>query len=191
MPEFHDTYYRAVKDCHDHHMRSKTFSGQFLRLHLHQIKELIDQNGYKRVLDYGCGKATAYRSPVPGTDKSIEEYWGAKVTLFDPCYPEHSLRPSDTFDLVLAVQVLCWVPQPALPQVIDDLYHYTVGGIYVAEKIGPVKKQILRDQSLAPRYSAVEWIQALRRPQLDKRHCMFAACYQEPGHLRIELNEVQ
>lgn len=186
-----DYYDRAVADCTAHHASSKTFSGAFLRRHIHQLRELIDVENLKTVLDYGCGKALEYTRPVTGTDKLPETYWGAKVTLFDPCVPQYAARPQGTFDLVIGLQVLCWVPRPALAAVIDDMYAYANKGIYISEQIGNVKKNILRDQGLTAQGSSVEqWHELVRRPGNGK-FCVFADSHQSPGYVQVNLTRLQ
>lgn len=163
-------YEQCLNDCKLHHESSKTFSGKLLRPHAPFIKEIIDRLGCESILDYGCGKGSQYQwvshgegASIPG-GMTIEEYWGIPVTKYDPAYEPFAEKPKGTFDLVLCTHTLGSIPMVDLPWVIDELYAYADKALYVAEKIGPIKKTAIKRRGLcAVNWQAKDWTRALHR----------------------------
>lgn len=142
-----------------HH--GKQFTGKFLRPHAAFIKEIIDRLGVKSILDYGCGKGHQYEWVIPSTGQTIEEFWGVKVTKYDPAYPPFAREPEGTFDLVICTQVLGVIPIPDHGWVIDRLYALANKAIYVSERLGEARKEV-GDPSLRPfDYNEGDWLKAL------------------------------
>jgi hypothetical protein len=162
-------YARALDECSRHHATSKTYSGKFLRPHAPFIKAIIDRLGCTSVLDYGCGKGEQYTwighegSAIPA-GMTIEEYWGVVVTRYDPAYPPFSAEPVGQFDLVLCTHTLGSIPTHDLPWVVDRLHSLATKAVYVAEKIGEVRKQVISQPEGFPRgWTHADWKRALRR----------------------------
>lgn len=173
-------YNDCLADCRRHHESSKTFSGKLLRPHAPFIKEIIDRLGCKSVLDYGCGKGEQYRwvshggtASIPG-GMTIEEYWGVPVIKYDPAYGPYAAKPEGQFDLVVCTHTLGSIPLQDLKWVIDEMYGYAKKALYVAEKIGPIKKNVLsRRYVCAVDWQVEDWRKALKR---DSRiECTLAA----------------
>ena len=170
-PNFGPEYFAALAEATAHHASSKTYSGKFLRPHAPVIRELIDTFGIRSILDYGAGKGAQYDwVSHGGPDQSIpagqtlETFWGVKVTKFDPAWPPFAQRPSGRFDLVLCTHVLGSIPVLSLPEVVTDLYGYARVAVYVAEKIGPVRKRVFSEPGKFPRgWTRHDWSNALRR----------------------------
>jgi hypothetical protein len=163
-------YARALEECKRHHATSKTFSGKFLRPHAPFIKEIIDRLGCQSVLDYGCGKGEQYTWISHGGDASIpegmtlEQYWGVPVTRYDPAYPPFAAEPMGQFDLVLCTHTLGSIPTKDLPWVVDRLHSLAGKALYVAEKIGEVRKQVISQPEGFPRgWTHADWKRALQR----------------------------
>lgn len=153
---FSDMYRLCIDECTAHHKRSKTFSGSLVLPHLHDIKSLVSEYGVRRILDYGCGKGVQY-----GGENCAEKYWGVPVTKYDPCVDIYSKRPDrHDFDLVICSHVMVWLPTADVETVKRDMSSYTghAGVVYVVNRLGPVKKNILSNPSKCPRdWSADDW----------------------------------
>lgn len=169
MAEFSPAYHRALTEAQQHHASNKTYSGKFLRPHAPFVRELIEATGAQSILDYGCGKGRQYEWISHGEDASIpkgmtiEGYWGVPVTKFDPAYPPFAARPDRQFDLVICTHVLGSIPLADLPTVIEEIYDYAKHGVYIAEKLGPVQKQVFSEPDTFPRgWTRARWEQALR-----------------------------
>jgi hypothetical protein len=157
-------YGACIEDCRRHHASSKTFSGRFLRPHAPFIGEVISRLGCETVLDYGAGKGLQYEWINPETGRTIEQDWGVQVHKYDPAWPPFAAKPEGPFDLVICTHVLGSVPVVDLGWVVDRLYALAGKALYVAEKIGPVKKQVLTHAAeCAVGWTAEQWKAALRR----------------------------
>ena len=165
MDDPSEDYRRSLDECRKHHESSKTYSGKLLRPHAPFIKAIIDRHDCRSVLDYGAGKGVQYRwvcdTPIGSipVGMTIEEYWGISVTKYDPAYPPFAAEPQGQFDLVICTHVLGSIPDGDLGWVIDRLHALARKAIYVAEKLGPVKKRFLPVKSR----TADDWAALLRR----------------------------
>lgn len=156
-------YRDCLEDCRRHHASSKTFSGRFLRPHTPFIKEIIDRLGCRSVLDYGCGKGEQYAWVMPSRGITIEEFWGVPVTKYDPAWPPFAAEPEGSFDLVICTHTLGAIPAGDVPWVVDRLISLSAKAVYIAEKLGPVKKKVFtRDVAMA-RWNAEGWKAAVWR----------------------------
>jgi hypothetical protein len=158
-------YLSALDECRKHHESSKTYSGKLLRPHAPFIKKVIDRHGCKSALDFGAGKGSQYRwicdtptGSIP-VGMTIEQYWGLSVTKYDPAYPPFSAEPEGKYDLVICTHVLGSIPDTDLEWVIDRLHGLAGKALYVAEKIGPVKKRVVP----VKHRTADDWASMLRR----------------------------
>ena len=157
--------YHAALEASKHVHKGKQFTGKFLRPHAPFIKEIIDRLGCKTVLDYGCGKGQQYEWVIPSTGQTIEQFWGATVTKYDPAYPPFAKEPEGKFDLVICTQVLGAIPVSDIPWVVDRLYALADKAIYVSERLGDARK-VLGDNSLRPtEWDEFEWTDALFREE--------------------------
>lgn len=176
-------------------MRSKTYSGLLLRPHAAAIGALIREHGCRSVLDVGCGKGEQYRWVSPGPPHSavpsgltLEQFWGVEVTKYDPAVPAYVAEPRGTFDAVLCTHVLGSVPTVDLPWFIDRLYGWASRVVYVAEKLGPVKKRVLDDVPGLPRgYQRADWLRVLDRPAGRGLHVVLSTTGDESGTIREQV----
>jgi len=155
---FSKDYDTCLKECTEHHARSKTFSGSLVLPHAQEIKDLIKEFDVKCILDYGCGKGVQYEG-----EQSLEVFWGVPVTKYDPAVPKYENVPEGVFDLVICSHVLMWLPKEDIETVKRIMASYTLGNgiIYIANKIAPVKKQILSNPSACPReWEEEDWYRA-------------------------------
>lgn len=150
-------YHKALDEARAHHASSKTYSGKFLRPHAPFILELIQRFRAGSVLDYGCGKGAQYTWVSHGGDASIpegltiEQYWGVPVTKYDPAYPPFATEPVGKFDLVICTHVLGSIPIADLHVIVPRIFRYARDGVYFAEKIGEVRKQVFSEPGKFPR----------------------------------------
>lgn len=163
-------YLKCLQEATEHHATSKTYSGKFLRPHAPHIKRLLETIYIKpgtqhTLLDYGCGKGSQYQWISHGEEASIPkgmrlaEFWNADVYLYDPAYPPFAKEPpaGQQFDVVLCTHVLGSIPVTDLPWVLRELLQRAKVYVYIAEKIGPVSKQVFSEPERMPRWSAQQW----------------------------------
>lgn len=170
-----ELYYRCLEEARAHHASSKTYSGKFLRPHAPAIKQMIEElGGVASILDYGAGKGLQYDwVSHGGEDQSIPEghtletYWGAPVTKYDPAWPPYATEPTGQFDLVLCTHALGSIPIVDLAWILERLFAFARKGVYIAEKIGPVGKQVFSNPGAMPRWSASQWAQRITSARDD------------------------
>jgi hypothetical protein len=175
-------YYTALEDSKKLHSATNKFSGKFLRPHAKSIKDIIEAQEVKSILDYGCGKGLQYQWVIPdnapieqwigeesklGTNvvpsgKTLEQYWGIEVTKYDPAVPEFSKEPRGSFDLVLVSHVLGTIPVQDLPIIVERIFSLTNKYVYVIEAIGAPKKQWASGETEFPvGWTTMQWIDVL------------------------------
>lgn len=157
-------YLKCLEEARAHHLSSKTYSGKFLRPHAPVIRRIVEELEVGSILDYGCGKGSQYSwISHGGPDQSIpegetlESYWGINVCKFDPAWPPLSHKPAQHFDLVLCTHVLGSIPIADLGWLLEELFDYARKAVYIAEKIGPVSKQVFSEPDQMPRWTAQQW----------------------------------
>lgn len=164
-------YLRCLAEARAHHASSKTYSGKFLRPHAPHIKRILEEFGGKSILDVGCGKGSQYTWVSHGEEASIpvgmtlEKYWGAKVFKYDPAWPpfETPPKPGEQYDVVLCTHVLGSIPVVDLDWFLQDLFDRSRYAVYIAEKIGPISKEVFSNPGQMPHgWTALDWITAIR-----------------------------
>lgn len=118
-----------------------TETGNFLGLsvlnHAKEIGRLIEEVDAKTVLDFGCGRGDAYRSP-----HKIHHQWGlprAAVYLYDPAF-HHAPMPTGKFDLVVCSDVLEHVPESEVDEFIARLFGFAKKAVWASFCARPAKK---------------------------------------------------
>lgn len=135
-------YSRALEEAKAHHLKSKTYSGKFLRPHKPFLTRLIWDNGITSALDYGCGKGDQYRWIDPTDMKTLESVWGFEVTKYDPAYEPYSAEPEGCFNLVICTHTLGSIPLVDQRAIMHRLFDHATCFVYIAEKIGSVRKGV-------------------------------------------------
>lgn len=166
-------YQRALAEATAHHASSKTYSGKFLRPHAPFIKRLIDEYG-SPVLDYGCGKGSQYEWISHGDEASIpkgqtiEQFWGVPVRKYDPAWPPFATDPENLnlaalftgppYGVTIVTHVLGSIPiGDLLGWVMPRIRGLTNGAVYVAEKLGDVRKDVFSETGTLPRWGEADW----------------------------------
>ena len=157
-----EAYQRALSQATRHHANSKTYSGRLLRPHKEFLTELIERLGVRSILDYGCGKGEQYRWVDPKDGRTLEQTWGCEVTKYDPAWPPYAAEPQGRFDLVICTHVLGGVPMTDHGWVIERLYDYASRALFVAEKIGKIKKSVHGSrEGLLTATSGLDWCELI------------------------------
>ena len=90
------------------------------------IKDIINKNQIKTMLDYGCGKGFFYDNSfeIKGLKiNSLRDYWDAKIDLYDPCYEKNSfIDESKIYDLVISIDVLEHIPTQDIDWVLENIF---------------------------------------------------------------------
>lgn len=163
-----EEYKVALAKAQHHHRRSKTYSGKLLRPHKAFLIDLIARLGIKSALDYGCGKGDQYHWRDPEDGKTLAESFGFMPALYDPAWPPFAKLPKGTFDLVICTHVLGSIPVKDLPWVMDLMLDRADKALFVAEKIGRIKKTVFGDRKGMPNdYEAKDWLALMEGHRRD------------------------
>lgn len=116
------------------------FHGMSVLQHTGSIGRFIKSIGAKTLLDFGCGRGDAYRSP----DRVYRE-WGLHrpdVTLYDPSFKGINTLPAAgrQFDVVLCSDVLEHVPAEEVDAFVARLFSYAKLGVWASVCTRPAKK---------------------------------------------------
>jgi len=75
----------------------KTFAGYSLIKWIPEIHSIIKINKANSIIDFGCGKALAYKGTIQSSQKTfpgLKEFWAVKnITLYDPGVKEFNIYP--------------------------------------------------------------------------------------------------
>lgn len=159
----------AVEEGRKHHESSKTYSGSLMRPHVPFLSDLISRLEINSALDYGCGKGEQYRwrDPEHG-HQTVEERWGFNVRKYDPCWKPFAAQPVGQFDLVICTHTISLIPLGDLDWVIRRLTGHARKAVFIAEKIGGRKKEVLNPGLRAIGWPAERWLDRLA-PFADER----------------------
>ncbi len=103
------------------------FDGRALTPHVETVRRLLLATGARSLLDYGCGKAKAYRTlrarhPDGSVSEGAQALWGLdSVALYDPAVRAHARLPEGPFDAVVSTAVLEYVPEEDLDWVLAEI----------------------------------------------------------------------
>lgn len=117
------------------------FHGLSILQHAPSIGKLVRSVRARTLLDFGCGRGDAYRSP-----HKVWHHWGlerANVTLYDPAFNRDNVLPAAgrKFDVVVCSDVLEHVPEAEVDEFIDRLAAYTRHALWASVCCRPAKKK--------------------------------------------------
>jgi hypothetical protein len=147
----------------------KTFDGHSLKPQAPRIKRLIDRTRAVRILDYGSGKGTQYDAGqfvVEGQGQwdGILDYWDVdEVVCFDPAYPPYSRMPQDSFDGVIATDVLEHCPEEDMPWIVEEMFGFATRFVYATIACYPAVKRLPNGENAHCTIKPPEWWDALFR----------------------------
>lgn len=126
----------------DYRKLAKVADGNFLGLsvlnHVKSIRKLIEETDSRTMLDFGCGRGDAYRSPHK-LYKQLGLPWSA-VTLYDPAFRPTSALPTGKYDLVICSDVLEHIPEDEVDEFVARLFGYAKKAVWASVCCRPAKK---------------------------------------------------
>lgn len=164
-----ELYRRALAEATAHHRRSKTYSGKFLRPHKPFLSTLISQMDITSAIDVGCGKCAQYSWVDPDDGLTLEQAWGFPVAKYDPACPPYDPDPGGQYDLVICTHTLGSIPLSDIDWFVDDLFSRARKAVYIAEKIGRIKKNVHGERDgFINDWTTADWV-ALLRGRMDAK----------------------
>ena len=112
----------------------ESYNGQTTSQYADIIKKIIEQNNYRTLLEYGCGKAFYYENKFVLNKKiinSLKDYWGVEVSLYDPCFEKFSELTTKKSDLTICIDVLEHIPKEDIDWVLEEFFKLTKFMVFI------------------------------------------------------------
>lgn len=117
-----------VDQYREMHLRG-AFPGFEIRHYREEIRMWIQELGARTVIDFGSGKGLPYKAHHAQCPK-LDDYWGVRVTCYDPGVPEFSRFPTRRADLVVSSDVMEHIDERDVPMVIDQMFSLAERGVF-------------------------------------------------------------
>ena len=108
------------------------------------LKEIINKNNIKNLLDYGSGKGERYfKSSEFGNETypPLEKYWNINPTLYDPGVP-HPKPVEGKFDIVISIDVLEHIEPTCISNVLDNINQLSSKYVWLRIDTLPARKRL-------------------------------------------------
>tara|TARA_R110002124_G_scaffold163888_1_gene331264 strand:+ start:310 stop:963 length:654 start_codon:yes stop_codon:yes gene_type:complete len=140
-PKPSEKYIELLEAYKELHKEESKFRGISLVPFAIDLYDLIRFNKCKSIIDYGCGKAIAYKEnfkeidpkkKIPNFTVPLHKWWGVdELSLYDPGVPEHSKLPTKKADLVICTDVLEHIPEEDLDWVIREICRLSNSSVFI------------------------------------------------------------
>jgi len=138
-----EEYYRSLhtgKETNEN--KEQIYNGKATMVFAKILKQIIEKNKSKTLLDYGSGKGDRYfnKSFFGNEDyPPLQDYWNIKPTLFDPgvLYPK---PVNQLFDIVISIDVLEHIPFEDLNWVINEIFSFAKQIIFLNVACYPAER---------------------------------------------------
>jgi len=169
-------YSDLISEYKDMHKSAEgMFNGRSLVKYIDIIKDYLEKNECKTLIDYGCGKGLLYTDDYElvtekkkfykSINKPLPEYWNlTKHALYDPGHEEHSKLPIGLYDAAICTDVLEHVPTSDLTWVLQEICSYAQKMVFLNIACMPALK-LLKDGSNAhvSLHSPYDWLQLIAK----------------------------
>lgn len=112
---FTKQYYDTLARSQAFQQKSVNWAGYGSYQYIDQLQKIVQQHQCKTMLDYGCGKGLQYT----GKNNFADLVGISQYTLHDPAYNQHAILPNGTWDLVICLDVLPFIPEPDIDSVVE------------------------------------------------------------------------
>ena len=136
---FPESYVKSVEAGAEFHKKYKTWAGKGTMQYYDTIKEIVETNNIKTVLDFGCGKGLQY------SKFNLDKDLGFTVTAYDPCIHGLENWPTGKFDLVMALDCISLIDVKDYRWIYQNFVQWADKAVFIATQIGNVGKQIKQD----------------------------------------------
>lgn len=142
---------------------SQMFPGTALLPHVRTIAGYLKKHQCKSVLDYGCGKATAYKMNnfklKDGTEiSSVREYWNVdEICFYDPAVSEYSNLTDKKCDAVICTDVLEHCPEQDVGWILQQIFSRANKFVYANIASYPAVKKLPNGENAHATIRSPEW----------------------------------
>lgn len=131
------------------------FQGLSILNHVVSIRKLLTETESHTMLDFGCGRGEAYKSP-----HKLYKQLGLPrhaVTLYDPAFMPTSALPTGKYDLVVASDVLEHIPEHEIDEFVARLFGYAKKAVWASVCCRPAKKTFPDGRNLHVTVKPFDW----------------------------------
>ena len=151
----HDLY----RQTHDRY--PDYFGGYSLVTFIHEIGYLIKHGNITTAVDYGCGKARAWKN------YDLKRLWNLQeVQLYDPGVEQFAKRPT-ACDLVICTDVMEHVPEDVVDEVLQDVCSLANKAVFFNISTQPASKKLVDGSNAHATVRPRRWWQE-KLSKLDK-----------------------
>lgn len=152
--------YEVYKQTHEKY--PDYFAGFSIMEYVFEIGDLIKKSNITSVLDYGCGKARAWKQ------YNLKQLWKLHdVKLFDPGVEEYAIKPLTGCDLVICTDVMEHVPEHLVDTVLADVCRLANKAVFMNISTRPASKTLTDGTNAHATVRPAQWWQA-KIDKLDK-----------------------
>lgn len=149
--------YRKTHEAHPDY-----FAGYSIMEYVFDIGQLIKFSNITTVIDYGCGKARAWKQ------YNLRQLWKLQeVQLYDPGVTEYALKPHTARDLVICTDVMEHVPEHLVDEVLADICRLANKAVFLNISTRPASKRLVDGSNAHATVKPAVWWQA-KIDKLDK-----------------------
>lgn len=149
LDESNDLY----RQTHEKH--PDYFAGFSIMEYVFDIGELIKHSNITTALDYGCGKARAWKQ------YNLRHLWKLhEVAFYDPGVAEFANMPGNKRDIVLCIDVLEHVPEHLIDEVLDNLDRLSKKAIFLNICTRPASKTLVDGSNAHATVKPASWWQS-------------------------------
>ena len=129
------TFIKEYKAMHD--SGYGIFNGRSLVKYVSYIKNFLEGNDCKTLLDYGCGKGHLYmqehyESVTDVIKEPLPSFWNLdSYYLYDPGYEDFKILPTEKYDAVICTDVMEHIPEEDLGWVIREIFSHAKKMVFV------------------------------------------------------------
>jgi len=116
-----------------YHLQKDKFKGYSLKENLSFIDNIIKTNNINSIIDYGCGKAMAYKD-YPFEKKKID------IFLYDPYFLKYRKLPKKKFELLICTDVMEHIQKNEIENTLIKMNNYSSKNLYFSICTRPAKK---------------------------------------------------
>lgn len=121
-----------------------TFAGFSLVRWIPEIKLIIQKTNTQSIIDFGCGKAMAYKQKLNYGKviyPNIKNFWNLNnITLYDPGVEEYKLYPKEKADGLICTDVIEHITSEDVINFIHNLYKLSNKFVFLVIAIKPASK---------------------------------------------------
>jgi hypothetical protein len=137
-----------------HKQHPEFFAGFSIMEYVFEIGQLVKQSNISTALDYGCGKARAWK------ERDLQRLWKlSKVGLYDPGVDQYSTKPEGKYDLVLCMDVMEHIPEHLVDEVLADICSYACKAVFFNICTRPASKVLVDGSNAHATVRTKQWWQ--------------------------------